>query len=345
MMNEVNPLVSVVMAVYNGEKYLTEAIESIQKQTCQDFEFIMIDDASTDRSGEIIEKFQRSDKRIRAIRNEKNSGLGVSLNRGVSITKGQFIARMDADDISQPDRFERQLTYLKQNPGILVLGGSCIMIDEQGKEKGTTIFPNDPDLMRWNMLLGNGMIIVHGTAMFRREFFERFGNYGKFRAAQDFELWTRTFDEEPLPIANLGEVIYTYRNHENTTTNSQNNLQERNAMRVRQQKIEAFLGKAISPNVVLAYRHPGDHYVDIRSCILVWNEIYEKFMSHFHVNKETRALIKAELLYEINKYTSLRPNRSQTRQRASFWGVAPYLKADLAFGLLRCKLCWIKNPT
>jgi len=84
MMNEVNPLVSVVMAVYNGEKYLTEAIESIQKQTCQDFEFIMIDDASTDRSGEIIEKFQRSDKRIRAIRNEKNSGLGVSLNRGVS---------------------------------------------------------------------------------------------------------------------------------------------------------------------------------------------------------------------------------------------------------------------
>jgi len=122
------PLISVVMPVYNTEKFVAEAIESILAQTFTDFEIIIIDDCSTDKSWQIIQDFSEKDQRIVTIQNSENQGLARSLNKGLKIAKGQFIARMDADDISMPQRFEIQLDFLKNHPDVGVVGSTVKFI-------------------------------------------------------------------------------------------------------------------------------------------------------------------------------------------------------------------------
>ncbi len=115
-----NPKVTVLMPVYNAEKYLKTAIESILKQTFSDFELLIINDGSTDGSEEIIRSF--NDKRIRLFNNEQNLGIIKTLNKGLNLAKGEYIIRMDADDISLPDRLELQVKYMEENPGIGISG-------------------------------------------------------------------------------------------------------------------------------------------------------------------------------------------------------------------------------
>ena len=121
-MKKKSPLISVLMPVYNSEKYVAEAIESILCQTYKDFEFIIINDASTDSSLKIIAKYAKQDKRIKLINNKKNVKISASLNKGLSIAKGKYIARMDSDDISLPSRFELQTKFLADNPAVGIVG-------------------------------------------------------------------------------------------------------------------------------------------------------------------------------------------------------------------------------
>ena len=130
----IHPKISVVMAVYNGERHLREAIDSILNQTFADFEFVIIDDASTDRSGRILQEYAGKDKRIVIIGNETNMGLSKSLNKGIRLTKGEYIARMDADDISFPDRFEKQVKFLDDHNDIGILGTHYLQMDIGGKD-------------------------------------------------------------------------------------------------------------------------------------------------------------------------------------------------------------------
>lgn len=125
------PKISVIMSVYNGMPYLKEAVQSILKQTFKDFEFIVVNDASTDDSWQYLKGL--NDKRIKLIINEKNLGLATSLNDGIKIAKGNFIARMDADDVSKPDRLEVQYKFLTKNPEIDLCGSWADIIDEKGK--------------------------------------------------------------------------------------------------------------------------------------------------------------------------------------------------------------------
>ena len=122
-----NSKVSVIMAVYNGEKYLKPAIESILNQTVKNFEFIMIDDVSKEGSLEILKKFSKKDKRIKILRNKINIGLAKSLNRAIKLSKGEFIARMDVDDISLSERLEFQLKFLNENPDYAFCGCNCFI--------------------------------------------------------------------------------------------------------------------------------------------------------------------------------------------------------------------------
>ena len=127
-----NPKISVIMPVLNAELYLKTAIESVLSQTIPDFEFIIINDGSTDKTEEIIKSYQ--DPRIIYIKNDTNIGLSKSYNLGIRASKGEFIARMDADDISFKDRFESQLEFLEAHQEVGVVGGGVILIDESGKE-------------------------------------------------------------------------------------------------------------------------------------------------------------------------------------------------------------------
>ena len=176
-MPEKKPLISVVMSVYNGDQFLAEAIESILHQSWRDFEFIIVDDASRDTTSQILEQYQKQDDRIHLLRNEVNSGLGCSLQKGVEAARGRFIARMDADDISLPDRFEKQLNYLINHSEIKILGSGLLLIDENGKVVTQMQFLSAGSLLKWNMLLGNGIIVSHPSVMMERGFIISLGGY------------------------------------------------------------------------------------------------------------------------------------------------------------------------
>jgi len=202
-----NPKVTVLMPVFNGEQYLREALQSILSQTFGDFEFLIIDDGSTDRSVEIIHSYH--DPRIHLVRNEKNRGVIAALNRGIELAHGEYVARMDCDDISLPQRLHRQVAFMDTHPEIGVcgtwfrrFGGPDPVVDRP---------PTDPDKIRcghfFNSRLG------HPTVMMRTHVFRQHALYfdKSYPHAEDFELWVRTlafFD-----IANIGEVLLLYRVH------------------------------------------------------------------------------------------------------------------------------------
>ena len=129
--SEMKPFISVIMSVYNAEQFLREAIDSILNQTYDNFEFIIIDDASTDSSNAILRSY--NDHRIRVHLNKENSGLTKSLNIGLALAKGTYIARQDADDVSYPERFQRQLDFFQANPGLDIAGTQATYIYEDGQ--------------------------------------------------------------------------------------------------------------------------------------------------------------------------------------------------------------------
>mgnify|MGYP001358427466 CR=1 FL=1 len=206
------PKISVVMPVYNTEKYVSGAIESILGQTYKDFELIMINDGSTDGSLSIMEKYSRADPRIRLAGRKERQGVAVSLNEGLAMARGEYIARMDADDISLPERFEKQIAFLEEHPDIAVVGSSILVIDPEGLPLTPCILPPtheeiDRDLMKYLMKRR----MYHPTMMMRRSVLAAAGGYRKEFAAEDYDLLLRLV--EVCKVANLPEVLLKYREH------------------------------------------------------------------------------------------------------------------------------------
>lgn len=202
------PRVSVVMAVYNGERYLSKAIQSILDQSYSNFEFIIVDDGSTDRTLEIIRSFL--DPRILLIINEKNRGLAASLNIGISESRGEFIARMDCDDISLDNRLDIQVEFLDSNPDIAIVGSWCIYMDDQGIPMGTYRYPTRPNVLLWMMHFRNQL--AHPSVMARRTFFSQFQYNEHCIAAQDYELWARAAGY--VKYSSIPQYLLHYRIHE-----------------------------------------------------------------------------------------------------------------------------------
>ncbi len=142
------PLISVIMPVYNAGNFLVDSIESILKQTYDNFEFIIVDDGSTDNSWQIIKDYAKEDSRIKSFKNKKNLGVSVTSNFAISKTKGKYIARMDADDVSFPTRFKKQLNFLQKNKDTIAVGGQCIVIDEQNQIIGRKRFPTKHEKLK-----------------------------------------------------------------------------------------------------------------------------------------------------------------------------------------------------
>lgn len=198
------PKVTVLMSVYNGEKYLHDAIDSILDQTFKDFEFLIINDGSRDRTAEILQSYH--DPRIKIINNQKNLGLTKSLNIGIKRARGEYIARQDADDISLPERLERMVGFLDKNRDVGVLGSSYIEIDEPGKEFVTCLLATDDKEIRKKLLLGNHL----GFEIFRKTVIEEVGFYREeFRYAQDYDIALRI--AEISKVANIREPLYKHR--------------------------------------------------------------------------------------------------------------------------------------
>ncbi len=200
-----SPMVSVVMSVYNDEPYVAEAVRSILGQTFRNFEFIIINDGSTDQTGEILASFH--DERIRLL-NQDNRGLTFSLNRGLSLARGQFIARMDGDDISLPERFARELAFLDENPEIGLVGTFAYRIDIRGRRVDIYRYPTTPAAIRDN--LRSDCPFCHTSVMFRRACIEKVGPYReRIGPAEDLDLWLRI--NEYFDAANLPEALHSFR--------------------------------------------------------------------------------------------------------------------------------------
>ncbi len=229
------PLVSVVLPVYNSEKYLLEAVESILKQTFGDFELIIIDDGSTDDSAKILDSI--NDTRIIRLRNEKNSGLVVSLNHGISVASGKYIARMDADDISMPERLVKQVNFLEAHPDVCVLGTGIYTHIEGGSVKdGIVRFPTHDKCIRWMLCFRSA--IAHVTAVIRREFLMGDGSYHQqCLYAEDYDLWVRLMPR--ALFANLSEPLVLVRYYAGSSS-YQNRITQRKLTRAIQQRARAF---------------------------------------------------------------------------------------------------------
>jgi glycosyltransferase involved in cell wall biosynthesis len=205
-MNQI-PL-SVVMSVYNAEEYLDDAIKSILKQTFNTFEFIIINDGSSDGSLDIIKKYQKEDQRIILISRE-NKGLIYSLNEGVECAKGEFIARMDADDISHSNRFEQQMKQIK-NDSADICGCHYFVINNVGKLINTILVPLDNESLY--LYLAFSVPFAHGSVIIRKKFLiENNLEYGQnFKYAEDKYLWIQMFEKDAI-FTNVNNTLFYYR--------------------------------------------------------------------------------------------------------------------------------------
>ncbi len=202
------PEISTIMTVHNGQLFLGQAIESILNQTFRDFELIVINDNSTDDTQLIVEDFCDQDTQIILINNPKNYGPFISANLGLKIAKGAFIARMDADDISLPTRFEKQVSFLESHAEVGLLGTNGSYIDETGKVLGPfRHFENDLEI-RWGNLFNSQFI--HSSIMFRRSLLPLAGTYREdHKYAQDYEFTSRLLQQ--TNGANLKEKLVMWR--------------------------------------------------------------------------------------------------------------------------------------
>lgn len=205
-----NPTVSVLMPVYNAERYLAEAVESILAQTFKDFEFIIVDDGSTDASLKILETYAKRDERIR-LKSRENIGYAKTLNEMLTQAKGDFIARMDADDIALPERLARQVEFLQRESAVVCVGGLPEVIDEKGRLLTRIKLPRNNDEIQ-QMILSGQVVLSHPTVMIRRSALLEVGGYDDAMVpAEDLDLWLRL--GEVGELANLEDTLLKYRMH------------------------------------------------------------------------------------------------------------------------------------
>jgi glycosyltransferase involved in cell wall biosynthesis len=209
------PLISVVMPVRNGERFLAASIDSIRAQSVGDFDLIVIDDGSTDRTADILASYAIVDSRIRVHRQEP-SGLVSALNAGSGLARAAYIARMDADDIASPVRFERQISFLESEPRVDVLGSAIVVIDETDRPLFPVRYALTDAAIRRTLAMGTAF--AHPSVMLRRDALLAVGGYRRpfDEYATDYDLWLRL--SERCTLANLRDVLVRYRYHPGSVT-------------------------------------------------------------------------------------------------------------------------------
>lgn len=202
------PTVTILMPVFNAARHLPEALASIGRQTFTDFELLAIDDGSTDESAQLLSEWR--DPRLRVIRHERNLGLVAALNRGLAEARGEWIARQDADDLSAPGRLAAQISFLRGNPSVPLLGTDAWLVDDRGGFCGRWRTGGHADLVSWDLCFRAPF--AHASAMFRRSIIvNRFGGYRDQPACEDLDLWGRVAAE--FPVVTLRDPLVKYRLH------------------------------------------------------------------------------------------------------------------------------------
>ncbi len=271
-----NPLVSVLMPVYKTAPYLSEAMDSMLHQTFKDYELIVLDDCSPDNAEEILDAYD--DSRIVRYKGENNVGLSNVLNVGIEMARGKYIARMDSDDISLPNRLQIQVDYLEAQSEIdLVSVGMQLF----GAKESVWIRERNPEKVKIEALFHSP--VLHASSMWRKDSFERHGL--RFRQemvpAEDYDLWTRAM-LKGLKLVNLPEVLYEYRIHEAQAT------------------VQTDKTAAKSREVQMAYLHESLPSLSDRNREAFPMKLWPVFFANLH-NGFFNRLLLAKRLYKVNK--------------------------------------------
>jgi len=229
-MTKKDPLVSVVMPAYNAEKFIGDAIESILNQTFKDFEFIIVDDCSKDKTWKIIQDYAKKDERIVPVKNEENLKTTATLNKGINLSKGKYLVRMDADDWSYPYRIQEQVNFMEKYPDIVVSGGSIEVCDEKLNFKNKREYPNSDEDVRRKIFRYSPF--AHPSIIMKRGSVIEVGMYDeKLPLSQDYDLYFRLGNIGKF--ANLDRILIKLRNHPQSSSMSKEKDQERIAVRTR----------------------------------------------------------------------------------------------------------------
>jgi glycosyltransferase involved in cell wall biosynthesis len=237
------PLLTVLMPVYNAARHLEDAIASVLAQSFEDFELLLVDDGSTDESTEVVRGFR--DKRIRIETQAKNVGLIETLNSGIGMARGSLLARMDADDLSHPERFALQVDYLCAHPEVAGVSCAFDVIDDRGRplpDDYGRARPVEPLALRWG--LNFGCFFTHSGAVLRSSVLRESGGFdSRYAHAEDYELWLRLVDEYRL--ANIARVLLTVRKHGANVSSRFREIQRQNAYLALEASLERLLKRKI----------------------------------------------------------------------------------------------------
>jgi glycosyltransferase involved in cell wall biosynthesis len=270
--------VTVLTTVYNGARYLSEAIDSILAEEFTDFEYVIVDDGSNDGTAEILDRAATRDPRIKVLRNEPNRGIAQSANRGLAVARGDYIARLDSDDISMPGRFARQVALLDSRPEVALVSMNYESISADGVVLARS-HRDHPSVVVEYLLNFSNALGGHSQVMFRRSAVEAAGGYDETcAAALDSDLWTRIVRHGRIVV--LPEIGMRYRIHDQSVSARARNTQIAVGKRVMQRTLSSYLGRTLSDREVQALIHawrPLPNAVDPSLASAILREAYRIF--------------------------------------------------------------------
>lgn len=312
------PRVTILMSVYNAARYLGKAIDSILNQTFTDFEFVIINDGSTDGSREILDAVR--DRRVRLF-HTVNRGLGAALERGVRESRAPYLARMDADDIAVSHRLGVQIDYLDQHPDVGVVTGDWVAIDSHDIPVRTSQTSDGPLIISWKLLWENP--ICHPVVMMRRDVLLSAGvNYDPGCTVEDYDVWTRLLFH--TRFAHIGQVLLRYRLNAAGMTGTRDRRQLDATSRIQQRTLSTLLGRTLDPQVGLsvallsqqtvARPTAADNLLDADALVHLGREVREAFLRRFGPSPGDQSKIDSDLAARYLGWAFLLsriPNRSR----------------------------------
>lgn len=229
------------MPVFNGQRYVDEAIASAVGQGFDDFEFVIVDDGSTDDTPSILARWEARDARIRVFRSPRNEGIPAALNRGLAVARGEYVVRQDADDLCIPGRIAKQVATLDADPDVVLVSAGYEIIDAQGRRRGWRMRRETPEVLEYLLNFSNS-IGGHGQVMFRRDMVLAAGGYRtEFDTSQDYDLWSRLSPRGTMVVLPLCGM--RHRIHDSQVSIASRKRQQGNSIRISLRNVTAFLGR------------------------------------------------------------------------------------------------------
>ena len=296
------PVISAILPVYNGEEYLEECVDSVLHQTFTNFEFIIIDDASTDSTPQILEKYLNQDERIRVITHPINQKQTISANTACHNARGKYLARMDADDIALPKRFEKQFEFLEANLEIGMVGSWTDTISETGKVIGQWKTAFEPGVLNWNLLFGTSF--AHSSVMMRSNSVKKV-DYYQSPEAEDWDLWSRI--SRIAKIANLPEVLQQKRVWGGQLALKVPIETRDCVLQIMQKNIKYLLNNSnLDLEMIRNIRMVSDKTTKIQDSQLISDtknillQLYAKYLSKFNLTKIEKKKVSRDVFQKLN---------------------------------------------